>query len=481
MTPKSPKRNKMPKKFYITTPIYYVNDVPHIGHTCTTIAADIVARYQRLKNKNVFFLTGTDEHGAKVAESAKKSGLSPQEFCNKISPRFQKAWQSLNISNDFFIRTTDPRHEKVVKELFQKIYDQGDLYKSKYEGLYCIGCEKFLTESDLENGHCPLHPPHQTVKQKEENWFFRLSKYVPHLIKLIEDDQTNYILPEGKRNEVLAKLKSNVHDISFTRAKVDWGIPVPWDKSQTIYVWVDALINYYSATRFLKDKKEFWPADVHVLGKEILWFHTVIWQAMLLSAKLPLPKKTFVHSFYIMKDKKMSKSLGNFITPEELVEKFGVDGTRYLIASSFPTHNDTNISIRRYTKKYNADLANALGNLVSRTAKLCEKNNISVNKKPKTKFFNGLNKKINNFNLASTLNIIWNESERSISATNQMFTKKRIWELKADKQEKELKKTIQNLHFIAFNLQPFMPQTAKKITETFTGKITAPEPLFPRK
>ncbi len=470
----------MPKKFYITTPIYYVNDVPHIGHTCTTIAADITARYHRLKDDNVFFLTGTDEHGAKVAEAAKKKGLTPQEFCNQISPRFQKTWQSLNISNDFFIRTTDPRHEKIVREIFQKLYDQGDLYKSKYEGLYCIGCEKFLTESDIENGRCPLHPPRQTVKQKEENWFFRLSKYVPQLIKLIENNKTNYIFPEGKRSEVLAKLKNGVHDISFTRAKVDWGIPVPWDKSQTIYVWVDALINYYSATQFLKNKNSFWPADIHVLGKEILWFHTVIWPAMLLSINLPLPKKTFVHSFYIMKNKKMSKSLGNLITPEELVERFGIDGTRYLIASSFPAHNDTNISINRYIKKYNADLANNLGNLVSRTAKLCEKNNISFNQEPKTKFFNQFNKAINKFNLPAALNIIWNESAQSISSTNQLFTKKRIWELNSENKKKELKKIIKNLHNISFNLKPFMPQTADKIAETFSGKITAPKPLFPR-
>ncbi len=471
----------MTSKYYITTPIYYVNDVPHIGHTCSTVAADVLARYHRQKDNNVFFLTGTDEHGAKVAEAAEKKGLSPQEFCNQISPRFQETWENLNISNDYFIRTTNPEHEKVVKKLLKKIYDNGDLYKDTYEGLYCVGCEKFLTESDLENGHCPLHPPEQTIKQKEENWFFRLSKYAPKLINLIENDQTNYIFPVGKRKEVLAKLKSDVHDISFSRASVEWGIPIPWDKSQTIYVWVDALINYYSATRFVKNKKDFWPADVHVLGKEILWFHTVIWQAMLLAADLPLPQKTFIHSFYIMKDRKMSKSLGNLITPQELINKFGVDGTRYLIASSFPVHNDTNISINRYTKKYNADLANGLGNLVSRTANLAEKINLKINYQKSGNFFKNLETALDNFDLPAALEIIWSKSNQGISATNQQFTQRKIWELDKKSQEKELKKIIANLHQIAYNLRPFLPETSERISKIFTGKITSPPPLFPRK
>ncbi len=470
----------MQSNFYITTPIYYVNDVPHIGHTCTTIAADIVARYHRIKKENVFFLTGTDEHGLKVSKAAQKKDMSPKEFCDQISPRFEQVWKNLNISNDYFIRTTDKRHKKVVSQIIQKIYDQGDLYKDTYQGLYCIGCEKFLTESDLENGCCPIHPPDQTIKQKEENWFFRLSKYAPKIINLIENEETNYIFPLGKRNEILAKLKSGVHDISFSRANVEWGIPIPWDKSQTIYVWVDALINYYSSTQFLKNKDKFWPANVHVLGKEIIWFHTVIWQSMLLSAGLPLPKKTFVHSFYIMKERKMSKSLGNLINPQQLIDKFGVDGSRYLIAASFPNRNDTNISISRYTKKYNAELANGLGNLVSRTAKLAEKNGFDFNQKIENKFFRGLEKTINNFNFSAGLDIIANKSSQGISATNQYFTQKKIWELKGKEQKEKLNKIINNLHQIAFNLKPFMPQTAEKISQTFTGKITAPKPLFPR-
>jgi methionyl-tRNA synthetase len=371
------------KKFFITTPIYYINDIPHIGHTCTTVAADIVARLHRIKGEDVFFLTGTDEHGQKVAETAQKEGLGVKEYCDKIAPRFEEAWKNLDISFDYFIRTTDPKHEKVVGEVLQKIYNNGDVYKAKYEGLYCIGCEKFLTETEIVDGHCPLHPPEKTVFKSEENWFFKLSKYVPEIIKLIENEETNYIFPSGKRAEILAKLKAGVKDVSVSRENVEWGITTPWDSKQTVYVWIDALINYYSATQFVEgpptasqsgrvNKKNFWPADLHLLGKEILWFHTVIWQAILLSAKIELPKKTYTHSFYMIDGQKMSKSLGNVISPQQLIDLFGIEGSKYLIARSFPSENDSDVGIERFKEKYNADLANNLGNLVSRVAKLSE-------------------------------------------------------------------------------------------------------------
>jgi len=344
--------------FYITTPIYYVNDVPHIGHTCTTVIADIIARYKRQIGDNVFFLTGTDEHGNNVAQAAEKSGLSPQEFCDKVSKRFQDAWKKLNISNDFFIRTTDPRHEAVVKQFLTKIFENNDIYKGKYEGSYCLGCEKFINEGDIVNGKCPLHPSRELSHECEENYFFKLSKYVPQIISLIENDRTNYIFPESKRKEILSKLKAGINDISVSREKVKWGVPVPWDKRHTAYVWFDALINYYSATQFLPGKTGFWPADVHVLAKDILWFHAVIWPAMLLSANLPLPKQVYAHGFYTIEGQKMSKSLGNVISPEQLVKKFGVDGARYLIASSFPAEDDADIGWEKLKEKYNADLAN---------------------------------------------------------------------------------------------------------------------------
>lgn len=467
------------KKYYVTTPIYYVNDVPHIGHLCTTLVADFIARYFRLNNYDVFFLTGTDEHGLKVAQAAKKKNLSPQKFCDQVSARFQETWKKLNISHDYFIRTTDSKHKKIASQIIQKIYDKGDIYQDTYEGLYCIGCEKFLTETDLVNDKCPLHPPEKTIHQKEENWFFKLNKYIPQIIKLIKNDKTNYVFPQSKRKEVLAKLKTGVHDISFSRASVDWGIPVPWDKTQTIYVWVEALLNYYTATRFLKEKKEFWPADLHLVGKEISWFHLVIWQAMLLSAGLPLPKKVFVHDFYIIDDKKISKSQGNKITPRELVDKFGVEGTRYLIASSFPANSDTNASMSRFTEKYNADLANGLGNLVSRIAKLGKSLKI-INPKTNLSFYHQLENQLAKLDLSRALESIW---LKKIDPCNLFLNQKKPWKQKPKEAKKTLTKIIKEIQQISFNLKPFLPQTAEKIEEIFTpGKlINSPtKPLFPR-
>jgi methionyl-tRNA synthetase len=472
-------------KFFITTPIYYINDIPHIGHTCTTVAADIVARTHKILNEEVFFLTGTDEHGQKVAESAAKENLKPIDYCNKISPRFKEAWENLNISFDYFIRTTNPKHEKVVQELLQKIYDNDDAYKDKYEGLYCVGCEKFLIESELVDGHCPLHPPEKTVQKSEENWFFRLSKYVPKLIELIENDKTNYIFPKGKRSEVLAKLKAGVKDISLSRENVEWGISVPWDTKQTVYVWFDALINYYSATQFVESKKDFWPANVHLIGKEILWFHTVIWQAMLLSAGFSvdqLPKKVYIHSFYMIDGQKMSKSLGNVISPSQLVELFGVDGARYLIARSFPTENDSDVGVERFKEKYNADLANNLGNLVSRVCKLAE----GQTPQPRSSGMAPFNERepffklINQFKFDEALTWVFNEY---VDKTNNYLNQETPWKLeKTDLKRKEiLQNCIVNLQKAAIYLEAVMPETSKKILDVFNGEIKPLEkPLFPR-
>jgi len=469
------------KKFFITTPIYYINDIPHIGHTCTTVAADIAARTHKALGEEIFFLTGTDEHGQKVAESAAKENLKPIDYCDKISPRFEEAWKNLNIGFDFFIRTTNPNHEKVVADLLQKIYDNGDAYKDKYEGWYCVGCEKFLTETELVDGHCPLHPPEKTVRKSEENWFFRLSKYVPKLIELIENDETNYIFPEGKRSEILAKLKAGVRDISLSRENVEWGISVPWDTKQTVYVWFDALINYYSATQFVEGKKDFWPAQVHLIGKEILWFHTVIWQAMLLSAGFTvdqLPKKVYIHSFYMIDGQKMSKSLGNVISPGQLVELFGVDGARYLIARSFPTENDSDVGIERFKEKYNADLANNLGNLVSRVAKLSEGCDFGVfeNNSIDKEFINS----VDNFKFDEAINRIF---EEYINKTNNYLNQETPWKLEKDdpKRREVLLNAVFNIRNAALNLQSIMPETAKKIFDCFSGEIKALEnPLFPR-
>ena len=469
------------KKFFITTPIYYINDVPHIGHTCTTLAADILARLHRQLGEEVFFLTGTDEHGEKVAEVAEKEGLSPKDYCDKIAPRFAEAWKNLNISYDFFIRTTDPRHEKVVGEVLQKIYDAGDVYKGKYEGWYCTGCESFKTEKELVDGHCPLHPPEKTVWKSEENWFFKLSKYIPKIIKLIEDPKTNYIFPEGKRSEILAKLKAGVNDISITREKVKWGIPAVWDPNHTIYVWIEALINYYSATQFVEGKQDFWPADLHLLGKEILWFHTVIWQAMLLSAKIELPKRIYTHDFYMIDGQKMSKSLGNVISPQQLIDLFGVDGARYLVARSFPTNGDSDVGIARFKEKYNADLANNLGNLVSRVCKLG-----SGIKTPLGSAASPLEEGekyqelIDNLKLDEAVGWVF---EKYIDKSNNRLNEVVPWKLEESdpKRIEVITECAENLKIAATYLIPVMPEISKKILDQLDGEIKPLESgLFPR-
>jgi methionyl-tRNA synthetase len=454
-------------KFFVTTPIYYINAEPSIGSACTTVAADIIARLHRQHKEEVFFLTGTDEHGEKVAEVAQKKGLSPIEYSNQIAPKFEEAWKILNISHDFFIRTTNSLHEKVVSQFIQKIYDEGDIYKDKYNGWYCTGCEAFKTEKELVDLHCPLHPPEKTVKKTEENWFFKLSKYIPKLIELIENNKTNYIYPDSKRTEILAKLKSGVNDISISREKVKWGIPVPWDTDHTIYVWVDALINYYSATQFLENKKDFWPANLHLLGKEILWFHTVIWQAMLLSAKLPIPIKTYTHDFYTIDSQKMSKSLGNTIPPREIVDLFGIDGARYLIARSFPSNGDADVGITRFKERYNADLANNLGNLVSRICKLASnlqfpKNNFQINDD-----FNNL---IDNLKFDEAISWVFS---KFIDESNNRLNVVSPWKLEADDPARVavLTECVNNLRAAAYCLTPVMPETCEKIVTALEGEI----------
>jgi len=472
----------MKNKFYVTTPIYYVNDVPHIGHTCTTVATDIIARYHRLIGEKVFFLTGTDEHGAKVAEAAQEKGLSPQKFCDQVSKNFQEIWPKLNVEYDYFIRTTNLKHEKIAQEIIEKIYKNGDIYKGKYEGLYCIGCEKFVTETDLVDNRCPLHPNKEIQKQSEENYFFKLSKYVPLLIKAIEDPKNKYhykISPLSKREEVLSKLKAGVDDLSISRANVPWGIPIPWDKSQTIYVWVEALINYLSALKINK-KEDFWPANIHFLAKDILWFHAVIWEAMLISVKLPLPKEVFVHSFYMIDSQKMSKSLGNVISPQELLKKYGADGTRYLIASSFPYDNDSDVGWERFTEKYNADLANGLGNLVARVAKLCENSQITFPKK-QVDFYKShrgeTSRLLDECKFNEALIYIWNHIRR----LDKEIDKTKPWEKKGKALEEILKKLVNEIRQINGALKPFLPETTEKIEKQFAGpKIKSEKPLFPR-
>ncbi len=356
------------KTFYITTPIYYVNDVPHIGHAYTTVAADALARYKRLKGFRVLFLTGTDEHGQKVEKAALSAGLGPKEFADSVMVRFRDLWKVLDISNDDFIRTTESRHEKAAVAFWQRVADTGDIYLGEYEDWYCTPCENFLTENQLDDrGRCP-DCGREVERLREESFFFRLSKYGDKVLEHIEG-HPGFIGPEGKRREVLAFLREGLRDLSISRTTFSWGVPVPGSDTHVMYVWFEALINYLTAAGYPDemDKKGFWPASVHVIGKDILRFHAVFWPAFLLSAGLELPKKVFAHGWWTVDGVKMSKSLGNVVDPVEVIAKYGVDPFRYFLLREVRFGHDGDFSIKALEGRINSDLANDLGNLLSRT------------------------------------------------------------------------------------------------------------------
>ena len=373
----------MPTPYYVTTPAYYVNDKPHIGHAYTSIAADLLVRFHRIAGRECFFLTGTDEHGSKIAEAAAEAGLKEQEFCDRIVATFEEAWKKLDINYDEFIRTTSKRHERAVLKILDVLRaaktDDGQdvVYTDYYEGLYCTGCEKFLTEKELVDGLCPDHakPP---VALKEKNYFFRLKAFLPKIKARIESGELK-ILPEERKREVLGLIDQQLPDFSLSRERVKWGIPLSFDKSQVAYVWVDALSNYISAIGYEDNPETFakwWGgAEIaHLMAKDILKFHCLFWPAMLMAANLKLPDTIFLHGFFTVDGRKMSKSLGNQIDPNAMVEEFGADGTRYLLLTQYPFGVDGDIQASRFVLQYNSDLANDLGNLLSRVVKLIESN-----------------------------------------------------------------------------------------------------------
>ncbi|GAB4256741.1 MAG: methionine--tRNA ligase [Deferrisomatales bacterium] len=357
----------MAKTFYVTTPIYYVNDVPHIGHAYTTVACDALARYKRAAGYDTFFLTGTDEHGQKVEKSAAERGERPIDLADRVVTRFQKLWQALEISNNRFIRTTEDAHRRSVEEIFRRVKANGDLYLGEYEDWYCTPCETFWTENQLMEGNCPdCNRP--TEKLKEPSYFFRMSRYQDALLRHIEENP-EFIQPVSRRNEIVSFVKEGLRDLSISRTSFSWGIPVPDDPKHVIYVWFDALTNYITGVGFPEDTETFsryWPADVHVIGKDILRFHAVYWPTFLLSAGLPLPKKVFAHGWWTVEGKKMSKSLGNVIDPAAIAEQYGVDAFRYFILREVPFGLDGDFSREALVHRINSDLANDLGNLVSR-------------------------------------------------------------------------------------------------------------------
>lgn len=471
------------KKFYITTSIAYTNAPPHIGFALECIQADVLARYYKSLGRDVFFLTGTDEHGIKIAKAAKEAGKNPQEFVDQISAKFKELGPLLNLSNNDFIRTTDEkRHWPAVKKLWLKIKENEDIYKKKYQGYYCSGCEAFITDKELINGECPNHKQKPELIE-EENYFFKLKKYLPQIKKKIEKDEIK-IIPETRKNEVLGYIKTGLEDISFSRAKEKyWGFLVPDDESQIIYVWGDALPNYISAIGYAEESgqfKKYWPADIHCIGKDILKFHALIWPAMLLSLKLALPKIIFVHGFISVNGQKMSKSLGNVIDPFELVKKYGTDPVRYYLLREIPSTEDGDFSYEKFEQRYNSDLANGIGNLVARVSKMAEDQLKAQSSKLKTTTKNPKIKKeiektedkykaaLEEFKFNEALKAIWD----LISFCDKYIEQTKPWEKKQGT-DLVLSDLLLTIDIIANLLEPFLPETSEKIKKRTV-------PLFPK-
>ncbi len=465
-------------KFYITTSIAYANASPHIGFALELLQADVLARYKRKKGEDVFFLTGTDEHGLKIYKKAKEEKKDPREFVDEIYEEYKSLLKKLDISNDFFIRTTDKEtHIKGVKEVWKELEENGDIYKKKYRGLYCRGCEAFKKEKELISGKCPDHGIEPEVVE-EENYFFKLSKYKKEIKEAINSGRVG-VVPKERKNEVLRFLEEGLEDISISRLRevLPWGISVPGDESQTIYVWIDALSNYITALGY-KEKKEtfkkYWPADVHVIGKDILRFHAVILLGVLLSLDLDLPKKIFVHGHITYDGEKMSKTLGNVVSPFDLVNTWGTDAVRYYLLREIPSMGDGDFSEEKFKGRYNADLANGLGNLVSRTTALLKKGNININelesknikiKKEVEKTKQQVEIFLEKFNFSGALNSIWN----LIHFADRYIEEKKPWEKNGDREE-VVEDLFYILRFIAEEIAIFLPQTSEKIENSIKNK-----------
>ncbi|MFC1663836.1 methionine--tRNA ligase [Patescibacteria group bacterium] len=477
----------MKKKFYITSSIAYINALPHIGFALEVIQADVIARYHRILGEDVFFLTGTDEHGQKIVKAAREAGKDPKEFCNEISFKFKELKKVLNLSNDDFIRTTDQkRHWPAVKRIWLKLKEKGDIYKKKYKGLYCVGCEAFIKERDLIEGKCPNHREKPELIE-EENYFFRLSKYQKQIKEIIEKERIK-IIPKSRKNEILSFIKQGVEDISCSRSKenLKWGIPVP-NNDQIIYVWFEALINYISALGYVEKGvkfKKFWPADVHCVGKDIFRFHSLLWPALLLSVKLPLPKTIFVHGYLTVGGQKMSKTLGNVVNPADLVKKYGTDAVRYFLLREIPSTKDGDFSYQKFEKRYNSDLAAGLGNLVARVVTLAKKNKIKnperkiAIKNPKLKkkinqTQTGYQKALDNFKFNEALISIW----ELIGFCDKYIEKEHPWE-KNKNQKEVISNLLSVINEIARLLEPFLPGASEKIFTQLKNKKKIS--LFPR-
>ncbi|PIN85063.1 MAG: methionine--tRNA ligase [Candidatus Diapherotrites archaeon CG11_big_fil_rev_8_21_14_0_20_37_9] len=458
----------MAEKFYITTAIDYPNSKPHLGHAYEKTVADCLARWHRFNGQETFFLTGTDEHGKKIQEAAEKQGKKPKAFVDEQVVSFKTLCEKWNISYDNFIRTTDKHHEEMCRNIFQKVLDKGDIYLGEYEGFYCTGCEAYYLEKDAVDGCCPNHKT-LLEKVKEESYFFRMSNYQKQWLSFVEKNP-EFIYPVRRRQEIVNRVKEGLRDLSVSRASFDWGIKLKNDPKHVIYVWFDALLNYLSGVEYPSKKSDkFWPANMHVIGKDILWFHSVIWPIMLFSADIDPPKKVFVHGFInAASGEKMSKSLGNVIDPIDIVEKFGVDSVRYYLLREIPMGEDGNFSQNAIIVRHNNELANTLGNLLNRTMNLTEKK--LFGKIPAAKTDSVLSEnfridKINSFMEKLEVHNALGEIFSFVSACNRYINDKEPWNLDGKELEQVLYSVLDSLRVIAIILSPFLPETSEKISK----------------
>jgi methionyl-tRNA synthetase len=468
--------------FYVTTPIYYVNAAPHLGHAYTTIGADILARHHRQRGEDVFFLTGTDEHGEPVAKVAESLGISPKELADRNAQHFQDLMPRINASNDFFIRTSDPRHKARVQEVMQRIHDNGHVYKALYEGWYCPKCADFKTEQEIGPGNtCKIHEGTPLDREHEENWFFRLSTFEQPLRELYAE-RSDFVSPRTRYNEALAFINGGLQDISLSRANLTWGVTVPWDPQHVFYVWFDALLNYYTALSFARDGEDltdrFWPASYHILGKDILKFHAVFWPAMLMAAGLPLPQRELIHGYLLMRDSegidtKMSKSLGNVIDPFEVMDQFGTDALRYYCFREVSFGQDGGVSTITFGERYESELANDYGNLASRTLAMITRYrdgivpDVAVDT-ALTGDFDGIVPEVcdllDRAEITQALERIWQRVRR----LNQYVEECAPWQLAKDEAraaelDVTLRSLAEGLRTVTVLLHPYLPETAAKL------------------